>query len=65
MRPYKERLAYGLAAVLLVISIGATTTGAVLLRKSANNQRQEFRLQELDRAIALRSGVAHDASRGR
>jgi signal transduction histidine kinase len=73
MRPYKERLAYGLAAALLVVSIGATSTGAVLLRKSANNQRQEFRLQELDHAIAERSGVAvalarvelHDAAAGR
>ena len=73
MRPYKERLAYGLAAVLLVISIGATSTGAVLLRKSANNQRQEFRLQELDRAIAQHAGIAaalanveaHDAAAGR
>jgi len=58
MRPYKERLAYGLAAVLLVISIGATTTGAVLLRKLANNQRQEFRLQELGAAVARHAGVA-------
>ena len=73
MRPYKERLAYGFAGALLVVSIGATSTGAVLLRKSANNQRQEFRLQELDRAVAAHSGVAaalahvaaHDAAAGR
>ena len=43
MRPYKERLAYGLAAVLLVVSIGCTATSAVLLHQMGTNQRQTFR----------------------
>ena len=44
---HRERVAYGLAAALLVVSLGTTTAGAVLLRQSANNQRESFRLQSL------------------
>jgi signal transduction histidine kinase len=70
---HKERIAYALAGILLVVSVGTTTTGAVLLRKSADNPRQEFRLQQLGRAVARRRDVvaaldrvaAHDAAAGR
>jgi signal transduction histidine kinase len=70
---HKERVAYALAGVLLVASIGATATGAVLLRQLANNQRQTFRLQTLAQAAAAHKEVApalarvaaHDAAAGR
>jgi signal transduction histidine kinase len=70
---HKERVAYGLAAALLVVSIGATSTGAVLLRESANGQRQSYRLQELAHAAATHHDVAaalarvasHDGAAGR
>jgi signal transduction histidine kinase len=73
LRPYKERLAYGLAAALLVVSIGCTSAGAVLLRQSGNNQRQTFRLQQLTEALMRHQGVAaalasveaHDADSAR
>jgi signal transduction histidine kinase len=70
---HKERVGYAAAAALLIVSIGATSAGAVLLRESANNQRQSFRLQELEYAVARHQGVAaaldrvaaHDAVAGR
>jgi signal transduction histidine kinase len=70
---HKERVAYALAGVLLVVSIGATATGAVLLRQLANNQRQTFRVQALaqaaaahgDVAAALARVAAHDDAAGR
>ena len=50
MRPWiashKERLAYALVALLLLVLVGAGTTGGVLLRHSANVQRQTFRLAQ-------------------
>ncbi|MES1246154.1 MAG: HAMP domain-containing sensor histidine kinase [Actinomycetota bacterium] len=77
MRPWlashKERILYGAAVALLVVSIGSTSAGAVVLRESANNQRQEFRLEDLSSAIATDQGVAaaldrvaaHDRAAGR
>ena len=73
MRPYRERIAYGLAAVLLVVSIGCTATSAVLLHQMGTNQRQTFRLHDLSTAISRQQGVAaalarvdaHDAAAGR
>jgi signal transduction histidine kinase len=50
---HKERLAYGLVAVLLLVTVGAGITAGVLLRHSANIQRQTLRLQELEEAVQL------------
>jgi signal transduction histidine kinase len=50
---HKERLAYGLVAVLLLVIVGAGVTAGVLLRHSANIQRQTLRLQELEEAVQL------------
>jgi signal transduction histidine kinase len=65
MRPWiaahKERLAYSLVALLLLVLVGAGTTGGVLLRHSANVQRKTFRLaaeQRLSQPELQR--LAHD-----
>jgi len=50
---HRERLGYALAAVLLVVALGAWATGGVLLRHSAEGQRQTLRLHQLGYA-ALR-----------
>jgi signal transduction histidine kinase len=49
---HRERLGYALAAVLLVVALGAWATGGVLLRHSAEGQRQTLRLHELGYAAS-------------
>jgi signal transduction histidine kinase len=66
----KEHLAYAFAGFLLVVMLGCGIAGGMLLRQSANAQRQTFRLHDLATAASRGSGVdaalarvaAHDAA---
>jgi signal transduction histidine kinase len=50
---HKQRLAYLLAVLFLLVAVGATLVGGVSLRHSANIERETLRLQQLG-ASALR-----------
>ena len=50
---HKQRLAYVLAVLFLLIAVGATLVGGYSLRRSANIERETLRLQQLG-ASALR-----------
>jgi len=54
---HKERLAYALIAALLLVTVAAGATAGVLLRHSANVQRQTLRLQALE-SSAVRLATA-------
>ena len=57
---HKERLAYAVVALLLLLTMGAGITGGVLLRHSANNQRQTLRLQQLGGDAVRGSSLVRD-----
>jgi signal transduction histidine kinase len=72
---HKERLAYALVAVLLLFTVGGGIAAGVLLRHSANIQRQTLRLERLEAAavrddpfgaaVAYASVGAHDGAAAR
>jgi signal transduction histidine kinase len=72
---HKERLAYALVAVLLLFTVGGGIGAGVLLRHSANIQRQTLRLERLEAAavrddpfgaaVAYASVGAHDGAAAR
>jgi signal transduction histidine kinase len=60
---HKERVAYALVALLLLATVAAAAPAGVLLRHSANTQRQTLRLQALEAsAVRLAAGGSSRAA---
>jgi signal transduction histidine kinase len=59
---HKQRLAYVLAAVFLLVTVGAAVAGGVSLRHSANIERETLRLQQLGSSALRVANLAQGAA---